>query len=244
MEINRKFVGPRIVFGALGVFAVAVAATAFIPEYLRFAAGHFPIATVLHVHAALLGAWLATFLLQAWLAASGRVALHGKIGPYGIALGVVAWASMIVVEVRGLLAHPLPADLAGYDDLLQDVYTDTAFIVLLLWAACERQRPAWHKRLMTMALFVTLLAPIERVEWLPQLGIGFIWASVLWLDASLVVPLFVYDMVSEKRLHPATLRGLAVLLAAQAIMRLAWGTAPWRRFAFDAAHALRSAFQP
>ncbi len=235
---------PRIFFGALGVFAIAVAATAFVPEYLRFVVGQFPIATALHIHASLMGAWLATFLLQAWLASTGRVALHREIGPYGIALGVVAWASMVFVAVRGLLAHPLPVDPSGYDELLQDVYTDTAFIVLLLWAAYERRRPAWHKRLMVIALFVTLLAPIERIEWLPQLGNGFIWASVLWLDLFLVIPLFVYDGVSVKRPHPATLQGLAMLFAAQAIMWIAWGTTLWRHFAFDAAHALRSAFQP
>ncbi len=239
---SRKLPKRRIFFGAFGLFAIAIAATAFVPEYLRFVAGLFPIASVLQIHSALMGAWLATFVVQAWLASSGRVALHRKIGPYGVALGVVAWVSMIYVPLRRLVVHPLPVLLTDYDGLLQDVYVDIAFIVLLLWAAYERRRPAWHKRLMVIAVFVTLLAPIERLEWLPELGVGFIWASVLWLNLFLVVPLVAYDIVLAKRPHPATLQGLALLVSAQATMWLAWGTTPWRRFAFEAAHALRSAF--
>ena len=238
----RKLVGPRFFFVGLGLFAIAVAATAFVPEYWRFAAGHFPIAPVLHFHGALMAAWLATFVLQASLASSGRVALHRAIGPYGIALGVAVWASMVFVAVRGLVAHPLPLEWAGYDELLQDVYTDTTFIAVLLWAACERRRPSWHKRLMAIAIFVALLAPVERLGWLPELGVGFIWASALWLNLCLVVPLVGYDMISARRLHPATMLGLALLLSAQAATVLVWGTDPWRRFAFAATHAVRAAF--
>ena len=240
----RRVVKRRIFFGALGLFAVAVAATAFVPEYWRFAAGRFPIAPELHVHGALMAAWLATFVLQVWLAASGRAALHRRLGPYGIALGVAVWASMVFVSVRAVVAHPLPVDLSGYDEQLQDVYTDTTFIALLLWAAYERRRPAWHKRLMAMTLFVALGAPVERLEWVPELGVGFIWASMIWLNLCLVVPLVAYDVVSAKRLHPATLLGLGLLFGAQALMWLAWGTDPWRRFAFDAVHALRATFGP
>jgi hypothetical protein len=232
----------RYFFVALGLFGAVIALVAFVPEYVNFAAGKFPIAWVLQIHGALMSAWLATFVIQAWLASTGRVALHRQIGPYAVALGIAVWASMIFVELRKLVAHPLPTDGAGYDELLQGVYTYVTFIVLLLWAVHERRRPSWHKRLMAMATFVALVAPIERIEWLPELGFGFIWASVLWLDLCLIVPLIAYDIVSAKRPHRATVQGLGLMLSAQAAMLLAWGTAPWRQFAFSAAHAARSIF--
>lgn len=229
-------------FVTLGLFGILVALVAFVPEYVHMAIGTFPIAWVLHVHGALMGTWLAMFVIQAWLASTGRLTLHREMGPYGIALGVAVWTSMVFVELRTLIVHPLPTDWAGYDELLQGVYIYSTFPVLLLWAFRERRRPAWHKRLMAMATFVALVAPIERIEWLPELGVGYIWASVLWLDLCLIVPLIVYDLASEQRLHRATVLGLGLISIAQAGMFLAWGTAPWRHFAFVAAHAVRAVF--
>ena len=238
----RKQVKHRAFFVGLGLFAIAIALIAFVPEYWRSAAGRFPIPLPLHLHGALMAAWLATFVLQALLVSRGQVTLHRTIGPWAVGLGVAVWGSMVFVAVRRLVVHPLPLEWAGYDELLQDVYTDTTFIALLLWAIYERRRPAWHKRLLAVAIFVTLLAPVERLEWLPELGIGFIWASALWLDLGVVAALVGYDLILARRLHPATMGGLALLLAAQATTVLAWGSAPWRHFAFLAAHALRSAF--
>lgn len=229
-------------FVGLGLFALAIAAIAFVPEYARAAAGQFPIAPVLHVHGALMLGWLATFIFQAWAGSTGRVALHRTVGPYGVALGLTVWASMVFVELRTLVVHPLPTDGAGYDEILQGVYTYLTFLTLLLWAYRERRRPAWHKRLMTIATFVALMAPIERIEWLPELGVGYIWASAIWLDVCLIIPLAAYDILSAKRLHPATQRGVLLMLSAQAAMILAWGTPVWRNFAFAAAHAVRGAF--
>ena len=138
---GRKASNLRFFFVGFALFAFAITAIAFVPEYARFAAGNFPIASVLHVHAALMEAWVAAFVLQAWLGATGRVALHRKIGPYAIALGVAAWASMVFVELRTLVAHPLPTELSEYNEILQGVYVYTTFIALLLWALHERRRP-------------------------------------------------------------------------------------------------------
>lgn len=237
-----KLAVERFFFVGLGLFAIAITVIAFVPEFARFAVGKFPIAPDLHVHAAIVEAWFVMFVLQAWLGATGRIALHRKLGPYGIAMGVIAWVSMIFAVIHGLVVHPLPGDWAGYDELLQDAYILFAFIALLLWAFHERSRPDWHKRLMAIATFAALLAPVERIEWLPELGIGYIYASVVWLNLSLIVPLATYDLASLKRLHPATLQGLALILIAQAAMVFAWGTTPWRNFAFAVTHLVRATF--
>ena len=231
----------RFFFVGLGLFAIAIAAIAFVPEYLRYLTGRFPIAPELHVHGVLMVAWLVMFTTQAWLGSTGRIALHRRTGSYGVAFGILVGISMVFVELRVLVAHPLPTDWTGYDELLQDVYAPVTFVALLLWAAHERRRPTWHKRLMAIATFTALLAPIERLEWLPELGIGFVFASVFWLDLCLIIPLVAYDFIDAKRAHPATVRGLLLMLGAQATMVLAWGTAPWRNIAFAVAHAVRAA---
>src|SRR3954465_10542440 len=55
----------RYFFVGMAAFAVAILALAFVPEFIRFARGTFPIAWVLHIHAAIMAAWVASFIVQA-----------------------------------------------------------------------------------------------------------------------------------------------------------------------------------
>src|SRR4051812_4545154 len=87
-------------FPGMGLFAVVIAVVGFTPEVRRFAAGTLPIPWILHVHAAIMVAWLGAFALQAWLGATKRTALHRRIGRYAIGLGWLACASMVFVEYR------------------------------------------------------------------------------------------------------------------------------------------------
>ena len=72
--------------------AVLLLLLAFLPEYRKLAAGTLPIAGVLHIHAMIMGAWVAAFVVQAHLAATGRSGLHRR-WPYVVAIGCLAWAS-------------------------------------------------------------------------------------------------------------------------------------------------------
>lgn len=227
----------RYFFPGMAGFAVIILMVAFVPEFRRYAAGSFPIAWVLHIHAAIMFAWVGAFALQSYLGATGRTSTHRRTGNYSIALGWLAWASMIFVEFRGLVAHPLPTDLAEYDWNLPGPFVYLTFGVFLAWAVWERRRPQWHKRLMTFALFLSLDAAIQRYAWIPRdYGFGGIAAV---LDLSLIIPLVVYDLRTLRwRLHPATVQGILVLLLAEAILFSLWGSDYWRNFAFVVAHRL------
>ena len=220
----------RYFFVGMAVFAVVLLALAFVPEFIRFARGTFPIAPILHVHAAIMGAWVAAFMVQAYLGATGRIAVHRQIGLYVFLIGWLALASMIFVEFRAMIVHPVPTDAAEYDWDLPGPYIYLTFPIFFAWAYHERRRPAWHKRLMTFALFLTLLAAIQRYLWIPMdYGYGPFLAV---LDIALLVPLGAYDLITFRaRLHPATVRGGALLLGTQAILVLLWGTVLWRNFA-------------
>jgi hypothetical protein len=227
----------RYFFVGMAVLSVIILGFAFVPEYRRFAAGAFPIAAVLHVHAAIMAAWVAAFGLQAYLGATGRTNLHRRVGPYAVAVGWVAWTSMIFVEARVLVAHPIPQDVGDYDWMLPGPYVYLAFGILLAWAVHERRRPAWHKRLMTFALFLALQAAIQRFLWIP-ITYGY-WPFALALDVALLVPTVSYDLSTLKgRLHPATIRGALLLIGAQALLLTLWGTDLWRGFASSVAHTV------
>jgi hypothetical protein len=168
--------------------------------------------------------------------------LHRTLGAYGIALGYVVWVSMVVVEMRGMIVYPVtgPSD---YDSLLPGVYIYLLFPAYLTAAAFLRKLPAWHKRLMVFTIFLALQAAVQRMHWLPFTAPAY-WKPALYLDACLLIPLLSYDLVSIKRLHPATIAGTALLLSVQTTISLAWGTPGWHTFAFHYRQILLSIFHP
>lgn len=214
--------------------SVAILCAGFVPEFIAFARGTFPIAPILHVHAALMMAWIAAFALQAHLGIKGKIVQHQRAGRIAYAIGWLAWGSMVFVEWRAMLVHPLPDKPMGYDELLAGPYIYLSFPIFLAWAYRERRRPMWHKRFMLFALFLSLGAAVQRYLWLPMYPshAGY-WPIAAFTDAALLVPLVTFDLVTLKgRLHAATLRGMAVLFSAQAILLALWGTAVWREFAY------------
>jgi hypothetical protein len=231
----------KLFFIFMVALAIAILSLAFVPEFFAYARGAFPIAPVLHVHALIMGAWVAAFAVQAYLGAKGKIVQHQRAGRIAFAIGWLAWASMVFVEWRAILVHPLPDKLAPYDEFLAGPYIYLTFPIFLAWAYRERRRPMWHKRLMLFALFLSLTAAAQRYLWLPMTDswAGY-WAIVAFIDLALLVPLAAFDLVTLKgRLHPATQRGMVVLLACQALTLSLWGTSVWRGFAYSVSHAVQ-----
>jgi hypothetical protein len=233
----------RYFFVLLALLGILIASIAFVPVFLKFAAGTFPIAWVLNIHGALMGTWLALFFTQAILASTGRLALHRKLGTFGIVLGFPVWASMVLVEMRRRIVYPLDPDLSkAYDLDLSGVYVYTTFLVFFVGAIYQRRRwPAWHKRFMAFATFVAVQAAEQRISWLPRFAPDY-WTDAIYLDICLLVPLMTYDYLSAKRLHPATIAASCVLLGAQGVLLFVWGNPGWRHFAYGFTVALRSIF--
>jgi hypothetical protein len=105
----------RRFFPGMALFALAVLIFAFVPEYVQYSRGSFPIAWVLHVHGAIMAAWIGVFLLQAYLGATGRITQHRKTGNFAFVVGSLAWVSMIFVEWRALLVKAPSEDIRDYD---------------------------------------------------------------------------------------------------------------------------------
>lgn len=238
---TRRRRGGRYFFAALSVLFVGIAIAVFVPTYLDVASGKLQIAGVVHVHAVLMSSWLALFIAQAVLASSGRIALHRRVGSFGIALGFLVWASMVFVEVRKLVVGELPSSPEDLDwELLPGMYCYTMFLLFFVGAVWFRHQPAWHKRLMLFATMIALQAVEQRMGWLPHAEVGY-WTDFLYIDILLLVPLFAYDWVTAKRVHTATLTATATLFAAQAAVLITWGNQGWHRVANDAVLAIRAA---
>lgn len=221
----------------LGAALVAVAIAGFAPQALTYADQGVIRPVELHVHAALMGLLLVGFIAQAALAGRGDVALHRRLGWFVAAIGAAAYVSMLVV-IASSMRREDPSVLPW----LPSVWTlglvqSTTFLALFAAALATRRAPAWHRRLMTVAMVIILQGALDRMAWLPSLPLPDFWGSGARLFA-LAAPLVAFDVVTLRRLHPATLVGLASIALFVALVSVGQASAAWREVLLGVARAL------
>ena len=85
--------------------AVAIAAAGFWPTYFGpLVAGAADKTPIVHLHAAVYVGWLAIFVTQTVLAATGRIAAHIKLGRFAIGYGVLVIGGRTAHGVRQVCA--------------------------------------------------------------------------------------------------------------------------------------------
>jgi len=94
-----------------------------------------------------------------------------------------------------------------------------------------RANAGWHRRLMTLATLLLVQAGLDRMRWQPIPGPMLIWA--------LLVPFFVFDIVTTRRVHPATLIGTGLIVSSHLTILMNWGSPAWH----EAAHRAFSHLQ-
>lgn len=165
---------------------------------------------LIHLHVAVFLGWIVLFLVQTLFVARGRTRKHIKIGRWGFLLGIGALAfglTLVFQGYRGLVLMgkvswaEVPTAiwrLPGWADMIQ-------FSSLLALGYLYRKRPEMHKRFMLFATAVFLHPAFGRLDFL--LGS---WNHHIMVVA-LAGPVFVYDLYTQRRVHPATLIGTAIL---------------------------------
>jgi len=174
--------------------------------------GPFPLHLI--IHGSVLSAWFLLFVAQTWLVAAHRVDLHRRLGVIGIGLAVAVVVASSVTIVRMV---PRATITGAPEIVIQAVaVADTASLVtfasFVAAAVYLRRRVAAHKRLMFLAAnfivgpaFATA-RPIGRAlaHW-----VGGDAGSPIFMLAC-IGALVVYDVTTRKRIHPATLVGIAM----------------------------------
>ncbi len=240
-----RFVDRWIFVFMAGLF-VATALIGFGPTSIaRVAAaqsGARPIPSVLHVHAVLMGAWLLLRLAQTWLMATGRPALHQKLGFASIALVpamVVAGAILaptLYAELWGVWQSLPPGpdqsalgetvDLIG-NVLLHQIRVGLTFPLLVAWALLSRKSdPATHKRLMILATVLPLSAAVDRIDWLPTARPDSPFADHFF-NILLVMPMFAWDVFRQRVIPRAYLIWAGLTLPLMAVAEVLWGSSWW-----------------
>jgi hypothetical protein len=235
----------RWIFVAMAAWFILVILTGFIPDALMKVAAvkagaRPPFPLVMHVHAVVMGSFLVLLLTQAWLMATGRRELHMRVG-------VVAFALVPVLVVVGAILAPtiyhqvwnfaqtappklqpvMQQRLRDLEDiLLLQVRIGILFPLLILIGLKARAGNAGlHKRMMFLATSIPLAASIDRMTWLPTTLPASPVASDLYIIAC-VSPLFVWDVVRNRRVHEAFVIWFAICLPVTLMLYSLWDT-PW-----------------
>jgi hypothetical protein len=235
----------RWIFVFMAAWFIAIVLIGFIPDALMKigavqAGKRPPFPPIMHVHAVLMGSFMLLLLGQAWLMATGRRELHMRIG-------IVAFAFVPLLVVAGIILAPTiyhqvwnmaqsaPADVRA---TLQQRLLDLENILLLqirigilfpLFMAIGLRARAGnsglHKRMMFLATAVPLPAAIDRMWWLPNTLPASPVGTDLWILVALS-PLFVWDVVRNRRVHEAYLIWLAIYVPVALVAYSLWDK-PW-----------------
>jgi hypothetical protein len=235
----------RWIYVFMAVWFIAVTLIGFIPDAMMKAAmvkagARPPFPAVLHLHAVLMGSFLLLLLVQTWLMATGRRAMHMQLG----LLGAVLAAALVVVgfilaptmyyqvwgganfgppPVRQALAPVLPI---VENILLLQIAAGIMFALFITIALSARARDAGlHKRMVILAIAVPLGAAIDRMSWLPSTMPASPLATNLYVLLA-IAPMFLWDVIRNRRVHEAYWIWFPVFVVVTTVVNLLWDK-PW-----------------
>lgn len=218
-------------FTGLGLWCILLVIAGFGPNVYRGWRGQIYIPPIVHLHAAIMMAWVVAYTWQAHLAAHRKLARHRRVGWAATALAAAVWISMGVATVTALQRFDPDRFAFLVKPLLIQLGIMAVFPIFVAGAVLARRHADWHKRLMTLATFALVQAALDRMHWLPNEGLPMFWHYGLRAYVLLLLPLFTIDVVTLKRIHPATLLGSALIIAMHGVVTMYWSHDGWNQLA-------------
>jgi len=222
--------GERRLYTAAALVAALVVFAGFAPTYyLKGVFGTPDLTALKHVHGLVMTAWFTLFIVQVRLVATGRTALHRKVGVAGVALAIAVLVVGTTLGIASARAGASPIGVPPLVFLVLPIGEMVIFATLVTAAILLRRRGPYHKRLMLVASLAMLTPAMARLPF------EFVQAGgppVFFGLADLVIlGCIAFDTVKSRRLHPAFAAGFAVVIVGQ-VGRLALSQTPqWMAFA-------------
>ena len=191
---------------------VAVIVAGFVTLFLR-GISTFAAPWPVHLHAIAFMGWVGFFMLQVWLACTGRVALHRRLGWIGATLVPILLVVGAAVLFRMMRNAAVPPFWTYAYFLTMNMVSLIAFAVLTAAAIRRRQDTRWHRRLMFCGMAALVITPVNRL--LPDAVLAQ-YMSLVSAALILLFPLagMAADWRRERRVHAAWWWGLGVLVVA------------------------------
>jgi hypothetical protein len=168
--------------------------------------------TVLYLHVATAIVWLVLLVVQVALVRNRKVALHRKVGGFGLWVGAAAsvssLATALILRHDSVIRHGADRMEERIAFLAVPLNGFLIFSVALGLAALWRRRPAFHRRAIMLAAVSLMGAGLARVpatDTYPLIG--------LVVPNAVLLLLIGHDWWSERRIHPVYLVGAPLLIA-------------------------------
>jgi Na+-transporting NADH:ubiquinone oxidoreductase subunit NqrE len=166
---------------------------------------------ILGLHAVVFSGWVIFFIVQSALVRTHNVRVHRTLGWFGAALGTVipilgistaiSMGRFFILHAHSVLAAPF---------LVVQFCDMTSFAVPFALAIYWRNKPEFHRRLVLMASCTLTAAAFARFP------LFLVPAGWFYVGVDLLILLgVVRDLIVSRRVHPAYLYGLPVLILAQ-----------------------------
>lgn len=178
-----------------------------------------------HLHALAFMGWVGLFMVQVWLACSGRVDMHRRLGRIGAILMPVLVAIGAATLFRMMRNAAVPPFWTYAYFMAMNLVALVAFAVLTIAAIRVRRETRWHRRLMFCGMAALVITPVNRL--LPDAVLAQ-HMSLVSAAAILLFPLagMAADWLRERRVHAAWVWGLGVLIVAGLTTEIV-GRAEW-----------------
>ena len=236
----------RWIFVFMAGWFIAIVLAGFIPDSLMKIEAvqtgqRPPFPLVLHMHAVLMGSFLVLLFAQSWLMATGKRELHMRLGIAGMVLAValvIVGFVLVGTNYQMLWGAVQSSTGAVRDDhlftlriweniMLLQIRIGVLFALFLAIGLRARGGNAGlHKRMMILATVMALPAGIDRIPWLPHTMPGSPLSVDLYTLAA-ISPMFVWDVVRNRRVHEAYWIWAAVCLPFAVAVNLLWDTPGW-----------------
>lgn len=205
---------------ALTVFA-GFSRTYFLKSYF----GAPPLVPLLHLHGLVFTSWILFFLVQNLLVATNRTRIHRRIGIAGVVIaGLIVLVGVATALIRARQNFVLSGDTAALSFLTIPLGDLLLFSALVGAGFYFRRRADVHKRLMLLATISILPAAVARLPLaILQAGPPAFFA----LTDIFIVLCVLFDLLTLRRVHRATLIAGLVIIASQPLRLMIGSTHAW-----------------
>jgi hypothetical protein len=191
-----------------------------------------PLTLLTWTHGVVFTGWVAVFIAQSSLIVAGNTALHRQVGIAGAVLfGAMVSLAISTAITAGHLGHAPPGAPPALAFMALPLFAITGALILFLAAMWNRQRSAWHKRLILASFFIMTGPGTGRIAiplgFAPQGSqIALVVAELLLLAAML------YDWREHGQVHRAYWLAVTVFTVMHIGVTWAFGSpALWMGFA-------------
>ena len=191
-----------------------------------------PLASLLvHLHGAVMTAWVLLFVTQIWFVRSKNIKLHQKLGYAGIGLAaaviVVGFFTAVTAAKYGAMSTPREMPRLAF--LIVPLFDLLVFAALFGAAVYHRKRPIEHKRLIFLTALCFLPPAVARIPSLTLQSLGPLW--FFGVPAVFALAALTADTWYHRRLNKVFLAGTLLLIASYPLRLMLSGTDAWMNFA-------------